>query len=584
MASRFSDRVGREALTRLILWLVAGALLLSGCAPSPGASSRAGGSEGQSAQPAAPRTLRIASIREPVDGIVLFSGSGDILKQLNWVFHAGLTTYDAQGNLQARVARKVPSVEDGDWKVQPDGGMEVTWKLRPNIKWHDGTPLTAEDFVFGIQVARDPQLPLPHTGGINLVKEVLAPDAETLVVRWSETYFGANEGTPTEMPALPRHLIGDPYRQGDPERFTNSTFWTRDWVGIGPYRMGDWAVGSHTEALAFDDYFLGHPKIDRLIIRYILDTNAIVASLLSGDIDVVHAGTLKPDDLTPVKTAWQTSGDGTVLEALTDVVAARLSFRDPASPWFSDKRVRHALVHGIDRQVLADAFYTGPRPPDVFALTDDPVYRLADQRGIPRYPYDLGQAERLMRDAGWTRGADGTYQNPAGQRFGIQVRVVANAPVNTRRGEALADQWKQSGFGGELFIIATQARDRQELKANSPGVFVMPDTLTPDLFEMFQSTHIALAENRWQGTNLLGYVNPEFDRRYGEYANALEMGRRQSIHADLLRWMADELPYLPLYYDVGSTTTVFRRGVSGPGRLSPVQKVTPWNIHEWEMS
>ncbi len=576
--------IAAGSLTHLLPWFVVGALLLSGCAQPPGTSSRADGSGGQAAQPSAPKTLRVASIREPVDGVVLFSGSGDILKQLNYVFHAGLSTHDAQGNLQPVLASKVPRVEDGDWKVLPEGGMEVTWKLRPNIKWHDGAPLTADDFVFGIQVAKDPQLPLPHTGGVNLVKEVVAPDANTLVVRYSDTYFGANEGTPAEMPALPRHLIGDLYQQGDPNLFTNSTFWTTGWVGAGPYRMGDWVLGSHTEALAFDDYVLGRPKIDRLIVRYIVDTNAIIAGVLSGDIDEVNAGTLKPDDLTPVKNAWQASGEGTVLEALTDVVAARLSFRDPTSPWFSDRTVRHALVNGIDRQVMADTFYPGPKPPDIFALTDEPVYRLAQQRGFPTYPYDVGQAERVMRDAGWTRGPDSVFQNAAGQKFGIQVRIVANAPVNTRRGEVLADQWKQSGFGGELFIIATQATNRPELKATSPGVFVMPDTLSPDVLDMFQSFNVAAATNRWSGTNLLGYNNPEFDRLYNGYANALEETKRQSLQADLLRFVADDMFYIPLYYDVGSTTTVFRRGIRGPGRLSPVQKVTTWNIHEWEMN
>ena len=104
--------------------------------------------------------------------------------------------------------------------------MEVTWKLKPNLKWHDGAPLTADDFAFGIQVAKDPQLALTHTGGVNLVKDVTAPDANTLVVRWSDTYYGANEGSPSEMPALPRRLLGDLYQQGDPNLFTNSTFWT----------------------------------------------------------------------------------------------------------------------------------------------------------------------------------------------------------------------------------------------------------------------------------------------------------------------------------------------------------------------
>ena len=113
-------------------------------------------------------------------------------------------------------------------------------------------------------------------------------------------------------------------------------------------------------------------------------------------------------------------------------------------------------------------------------------------------------------------------------------------------------------------------------------MFVMPDTLAPDLLDMFQSFNVATANNRWAGTNLLGYNNPEFDRLYNNYTNSLEDAKRQSNQADLLRFVADDMFYIPLYYDVGSTTTVFRRGIKGPGRLSPVQKVTPWNIQEWE--
>src|SRR5262245_35727766 len=102
--------------------------LVSSCAAPQGPRS-AGGSEGQtqSSRPSTPKTLRMAAIREPSDGVVLFAGSGNILAQFGWMFHAGLTVYDAQSNLTPWLARKVPSVEDGDWKVLPDGSMEVTW-------------------------------------------------------------------------------------------------------------------------------------------------------------------------------------------------------------------------------------------------------------------------------------------------------------------------------------------------------------------------------------------------------------------------------------------------------------------------
>ena len=233
---------------RVVAMLAGGMIVLAGCAPAPPTPRTDSGPGVRPAGP--PTTLRIASVREPVDGIALFGGGGDANAQHTSVFHAGLTAYDGQGRLLPRVARKVPSIADGDWKVLPDGGMEVTWKLRPGARWHDGTPLSSEDFVFGIQVVRDPEVPLPRTGGVPLVREVTAPDPETLAIRWSQTYFGANQGSPTEFPAVPRHIVGDLYRQGDKQALVNSPYWAREFVGIGPYKMGEWAPGAYTEARA----------------------------------------------------------------------------------------------------------------------------------------------------------------------------------------------------------------------------------------------------------------------------------------------------------------------------------------------
>jgi peptide/nickel transport system substrate-binding protein len=581
------DRVG--VTWRLIVAMVCGALVITGCAggQTPTTPRQDGAAPGgQAAAPVrtTPRVLRMASIREPVDGVVVFSGTGDITKQYNWIFHAGLTVWDPKtGQLMPWLAQKVPSIADGDWKVNPDGTMDVTWKLKPNVKWHDGTALSAEDFVFGINVVRDPKVPLPRTGGVGFVKEVTAPDAQTLVMKWSEPFFGANEGTPAEFPALPRHVLSGLYSQGNPQAFADSPFWTREWMGLGPYKIGTWELGSHLEAVAFDDYVLGKPKIDKLDIRFIVDANAVVANLLSGDVEFTSVGTLRGDDLPPIKNAWESQNLGTVLSSITDVVGARLSYRDPSAPWVQDKRVRHALVHGINRQDMADTFTPGTTPPNLWVAPDDPVYKLAEQRGFPKYPYDVSAADRLMREAGWTKGSDGIYQNAAGQKFNIEVRVVANAPVNTRRGEALVDQWKSSGFGSQIYGIPSQASDRQEQKARAPGVFIMPDTMAYDLFDLFNSKDIAAADNRWSARNLLAYVNPEFDRRLNEYNGTLELDKRLSQYADLQRWMADEMSYLPIYYDVGSTTQAFRKGIRGPGPVIPSQMVGTWNIHTWEM-
>ena len=123
-----------------LLSLCVGLVLLAGCAPSPSTQRQ---SEAPVAPVAPPKVLRMAALRDPQGGLI-FGGGGNAAAQARWIFHTSLTAYDGQGSLQPVMAQKIPSLADGAWKVFPDGGMELTWKLRPNVKWHDGMAFTSK--------------------------------------------------------------------------------------------------------------------------------------------------------------------------------------------------------------------------------------------------------------------------------------------------------------------------------------------------------------------------------------------------------------------------------------------------------
>ncbi len=564
---------------RLLAALFAGTVVVSACA-GPAAPSREGAPVQQASQRA--KTLRIGSIKEPILGIAVSpGGSNNIVYQHSWMFHQGLTTFDGQGNLQPAVARKVPSIGDGDWKLNPDGSMDVTWKLRTNVKWHDGTPMSAEDFVLGIRVASDPDMPLPRLGGLNFIRGATAPDAETLVIHWSESYYGANRGGPYSVPAVPRHLMQDLYLQGDKQVFINSPYWTSQFVGLGPYRLGEWVQGSYTEALAFDGYFLGRPKIDRVILRYFNDRIVLATSLLAGDVDVVGMGNLTADDLSPVRSAWEASGDGTILKTMSELAWARFQFRDQNAPWVRDVRVRQALLHLIDRQTFADTFEPGgSAPADLFVSPDDPSYRLAEQRRFANFPYDPAQATRLLADAGWTRGTDGMLQDRAGQRFTMETRVIQRAQP---QGVALADQFKRGGLEVPFSVIPDNAESRAMQRATSQGVYYQSDPNTDEVAVQFTTAAIRGEQNNWAGLNQSGYSNPAVDQLYAQLARELDPTKHQSLYADFLKFAADEVLFLPVFYSSGFGITAFRRGIRGPGTVAPIEPVTTWNIHEWDM-
>ena len=171
--------------------------------------------------------------------------------------------------------------------------------------WHDGTPLTADDFVLGFQMAIDPQLPKSPRGELPSIGEVRAVDARTILAVWKVQSPLANVNGNDGIPAVPKHLFGELYASGDKTAVENSPLWSTQWVGVGPYRMTSWNLGTSMEGAAFDQYFLGRPKIDRVIIRYIGDVNAIVANVLAGEIDVVPLGALfDSPQLMAIRRAW----------------------------------------------------------------------------------------------------------------------------------------------------------------------------------------------------------------------------------------------------------------------------------------
>src|SRR5205085_7840004 len=222
-----------------------------------------------------------------------------------------LTTYSATGELVPKLAVKVPSVADGDWVVAPDNSMQLTWKLKPNLKWHDGVPLTADDFVLAHQIFKDSGWTAAIPSGVSFIGEATAPDPQTLILKYPRIVNTASTLTPAEFPPVPRHILEDQVQQGGVPAIANHPVWTIEWVGLGPYKMVSRSLGSQLDAAAFDDYVFGRPKIDRLILKWTQDASALVARMLSGDADMVP-NNMEASQAAVLKQQWESAGRGTV--------------------------------------------------------------------------------------------------------------------------------------------------------------------------------------------------------------------------------------------------------------------------------
>jgi peptide/nickel transport system substrate-binding protein len=565
-------------------------MLLAACAqgaPPPASSGAAQPPQASGNGSATQKTLRIAlqGFEEPnANGIISYGSVGgfDPLEHF-MLFHASLTVYDQQGTLVPRLAQKVPNLQDGDWKVNADGSMDVTWKLKPGLTWHDGTPLTTSDFAFGVQVTNDPDVPVSRPAWARLVGEVQTPDPQTMVVHWKESSFLGGGVGAGDIPALPTHILADPYKAGDKQAFVNHPYWTTDFIGVGPYKEGRWQRGSFLEGLAFDNYALGRPKIDRILVTYVGDVNAIVAGVLSGDLDTVIMGArLDASQLVAVQDGWKGTGNaGTTLLVPFGVRTVWLQFRDASAPWARDLHVRQALAHSIDRQGMSDALQNGLTPPaDTFVPTADLAFQQLDKRGFTKYPFDASRARQLFAEAGWNAGADGMLHDAAGQPLTMAVAATGQGS-NIQEIETVANYWQRAGVQASPDPLPPQAANLDERKNTVQGGFLWPWSPSTDAPQNLITTQIPNERTAWKGRNYGGYTNPAYDAIYERFTTTLDFTQRQSVVADAMTLLADQVPVIPIYYY--GNGVIVRKGLEGPGMISPLQTSSTWNIETWDI-
>ncbi len=572
-ASDHSGYRGGARLNGAALLVASLAMVLASCsAPStaPGTAPQSGGTS------SGPKTLRIAFKEEPD---TVYGGSGADAREHGDLFNAGLTFFDANGNLLPKLAVKVPSVADGDWKALPDGSMEVTWQLKPNLKWQDGAPVTSEDFAFSMRVFRDPASPRSVPRAVRFIGEALTPDPQTLVLRYPQVFNGAAVAGSPEFPPVPRHLLQDLYALAGAEGLANSPIWTTQWVGLGPFRMTSRTFGSQIEAAAFDDFVFGRPRVDRLIVRYILDVNTLAANLLAGDIDMAPVGSLEAAQAADLKRQWESSGGGTVGVVKNRLRQMQLQFRDPTLPWASDVRVRQAMAHLIERQALVDTIIHGlSTVGDLALMQTGPVYARLEQRGIPRYPFDRAQGERLLDAAGWPRGSDGVRRNAAGTVLIHNPAVVGESDL--AEGLVIVDGFRAGGITSDPDIVPDNATNVEERRGISHSV-MRSASLDDSYWDRFLTSLISSPQTRWRGANTGGYSNPSFERLFDSWRVSLDPDGRTEREADLHKQLLDDVAYIPLFYNVD--VFAHRRSLVGPKPFAGLGRNTTIDVHTWTL-
>jgi peptide/nickel transport system substrate-binding protein len=474
------------------------------------------------------------------------------------------------------LAAELPSVDQGTWKTLPDGQMETTYRLKGSAAWHDGRPVRADDFVFGHQMHLDPDLPVRFIEVDRLIGSIRALDDQTLFIAWKEPYVWAGRVQGPYLAPLPRHLLGELYAS-DKDAFMNGAHWREQFIGAGPYKVERWEPGVELGLRAHERFALGKPAINQVTLRFIADVNTVVANLLSGAVDVGISGHIGFEQNRALEqSGWNGraeywAGNPRFLEFQT---------RDWGNLQRAvlDIRVRRAMAHAIDRQAIVDGLYAGKAPTlQLWLSPDDPAYAAAE-RAVPKYPYDPARAEGLLREAGWTRGADGLARNATGQPLDMPM-LNESGDIEQLEAAVVGDYLKAIGITSEVRRLTFAEQRDGEFRSKFPAVAYNRRAFDYD--SMVWLTHrLSTPENRWNGSNRSGYVNPLVEELWMRAMRTIDEREREPLLVEAVSTIAADAVIVTTHLQViGTAYAAGLQGLREPSLGAPGGTV--WNTWEW---
>lgn len=468
----------------------------------------------------------------------------------NWKVFNGLVDYDANLNLVPDLAAELP-------QVSPDG-RTVTVRLRPDVRFHDGTPLTADDVVFTWQALLDPQAASPLRGRFdlaNVLREVRALDPQTVEFSLARTdpafihklYVGI----------VPRHLLAGKDVKSD--RFN------REPVGTGPYVFRAWRPGERIVLERNPDYFREGPRIPRLVYTFVEDENARAALLRSGEVDAAGL---------PPRLAAGFRDDSRFQVVEVPSADARVAVLPSEDPDLQDPRVRRALSLAVNRQAMVDGILSGAGEPAY-----GPFIRGA---APPAIPYDPDQARDLLRQAGWTPGADGFLQRD-GRRLAFTLLYPASDSV--RKELALAVRSDLAAVGVDATVEGVGWDVIYQRLGEAGNVFGWGQPYDPEL-ELWDLFHSSLNEDDDPLTNPGHLRSREIDGALEAARRSLDPQQRQAAYRRLQEALQADGTWLylvQLRHVVVLPAGLTNVQVQTEGHAHGFSRGVAWNIEQWEL-
>jgi peptide/nickel transport system substrate-binding protein len=508
----------------------------SGVPASPAAGGGAGtGALGTGGNPWTRHGTFVYAENEDAKSLNPMLATSAVVGDLSYFLFSYAVRYDDKARPVPDALREVPTVENGD--VSKDG-LTLKYKLRPNVYFHDGVKLTCRDLVFTWKAVMNPaNLDITHDGYRDIAS-IDCRDPLVAVVRMKRVYAPFLQqlwGISGNAPILPAHLLE---RYNDAKGSFNRAPFQSAPVGSGPFKFERWDRGQQVVVTAFDRYFLGRPKLNKVVFKILPDESTLISEVKTHEIDM--AARIGANVYPEAKNI-----PGTIAVAVPTYAFNHIDF-NLKRPLFADVRMRRALELGVDRKAIVAKLAHGLGDPS--AVPDSPVISPDFNPNVPNYSYDPVKARALLDAMGWKVGPDGIRVRN-GQRLAFDFATQSES-VTGRAIEAFVQRsWHDLGAD-----VSVKNQPTAQFFANgTDGVlegghydvaaFAWVAAADPDDSAIYSGKNVAPS-----GQNALFWADPVADKAMEDGLATVDPVKRKAASWIEQTRFAEDVPSIVLYF------------------------------------
>lgn len=461
---------------------------------------------------------RISQAVEPPMLVSAFNSSTYIALVSTKVLE-GLVEFDDQQNARPLLAER--------WEISPDG-KTYTFRLRQNVTWHDGRPFTSADVQFSaMKVWKELHPRSPITWGA--LETVDTPDAHTAIFRLARPvpFLMAMLGG-WESQVIAKHIYDNTDIRANPAN--NAP------VGTGPFVFREWRRGDFVRLERNANYWQqGRPYLDQVIIRMMPDAGARAAAFEAQE---VHAGFFSAVSLSDVRRLAALPHIGVDTKGYDMFAPVYIMEVNNRHPILRDKRVRHAIMHAIDRRFIIDNVWFGYGKAATGPIASASPYYTTE--GVPQYPFDVARANAILDEAGHRRGA-------GNMRFKLTTEYGPGAEI-ARTAEFMKQALTRVGIdlelrSSDLGTFIRRVYTDYDFNISQNWLYTLPDP-SAGVQRLYYGPNIR------QGVafaNASGFGTPALDALWEQAQVENEPARRRQLFHQAQRAIQEELPNLTMF-------------------------------------